>query len=353
MCCSFDGSEVLQLRKPQTPSCTVVHHRAPSCTGARRDGLRCGRSAGFRAGQDANLLVIRSRFSTDTVPLKDRRVLQYRLPTDDRVCLTPASWAPDGDHVILWGKPAVCLRLSTRTCTVISPERPQGMCVAWSPDNVALMFHCEDDAEPNFDALTTWDPAMSLETSVMSSDAYNELTGPHTVDFVGYPTAMFVGEVAYIGHAPLNGLIEWDYRTGQHRFLGHTRAVPSLFCLGADGKSVVWETDAGAVSTAPGRRIASPHRPEVAGSVWHSPTPSPVHCRLLCQDPLVLSFDDSTPYIVRRRPLRVHAPVTDDVALLTEEYHPRWIEGTSAFVVPLCCTVVGSSRLLRVAFAKF
>ena len=303
MCCSHDGTEVLQLRTPLPLARRRRCARVSTCA-----------LAGLRPGEHANLLVIRSRFSTDDPSLRDSQELLFSVPPDnlERAVLTSKSWAPDGDHVVIWAPRAMCLRLSACTCTIVSPERVNGVCLDWSPDNTALMYHGDYDANPNHDSITLWDPTTSQEAACMSAAAYADLTSSDELEFefIAYPTAVFVpGGFLYISAPDQGGLVEWNYRTGHHRFLGHIRDS-LLLKPAADGRSVIWHSKQSIalqsiiLSTAPAAPIVQLTRPAHPWPQADSWVSASIHCGIVNYDPVTFAFHcgDSA------HPLRVLAP---------------------------------------------
>ena len=343
VCCSADGSELLQLRESLTHS---LNCRTTTCTGAHTQ-----RHAGDRGGP-RNLVVIRSRLSTDDPALQDSQELPFTVPDDVKFTLSPKSWAPRGGHVLLSGQRALCLHLAQRTCTVAPAVLDYSIVLAWSPENTALVMHYKFDDQGNTSAsFSLWDPLVDRYTTTMSDAAVLALTAETDGMFVGRPTAIFLsgGGFVYIAAAQHNAFIEWNYHTGHHRALGRTTnsttTTPSLFYLSHPG--VAWQLGQDMCHTAPGEPITRIPNLSLTPS-WRSPTRTRIFCRLVQRHPtLVLAFH-SGPH-----ELRVSVPVTTQQAWLAEQYHPYWVDSTSAFIVPLTGHDNDFFRVLRIAFRDY
>ena len=343
VCCSADGSELLQLRESLTHS---LNCRTTTCTGAHTQ-----RHAGDRGGPP-NLVVIRSRLSTDDPALQDSQELPFTVPDDVNFTLSPKSWAPRGDHVLLSGQRALCLHLAQRTCTDAPPVLDYAIVLAWSPENTALVLHFKCDGTTGA-SCSLWDPLVDRYTTTMSDAAVLALTAEtDEAEFVGHPTAIFLsgGGFVYIAAAQHNALIEWNYHTGHHRALGRTTTnstTPSLFYL-SHGDTVAWQSGQDMCHTAPGQPVTRIPHLSLTPS-WRSPTRTRIFCHLVQRHPaLVLAFR-SGPH-----ELRVSVPITTQQAWLAEQFQPYWVDSTSAFIVPLLGQdALSVEQLVRIAFRDY
>ena len=285
-------------------------------------------------------LIVRRRWPTDDCSVEEEE-LPLSLPEGVRVCPLPGAWSPGGNHVVLSGDRAVSLQLVPFVATVV-PGEERASCIAWSPENTALVLSLGDDYGTN--SIRLWDPVAAQYTSAMPNIAVDMLTEHEHGMFVNISASFHPdGGVVYVAAQYHGALIEWQYRTGEYRSLGDATCIGisprnSLFYPRSGGRSIVWQSGLDVCSTSLGMPVSRTPSESLSPS-WHSSAKGDISCSLVQRGPALLFAFHSGPDV-----LEVPVPINPDTAWMSEAF---WVSSARAFVVPMLGAVA------RIAFKSF